>query len=119
MAIVQTINTVYQFEAAFKKAGRGDQFSWEGLKALFTWLEEYSEDIGENVDLDVVALCCDYNECESIEDFMQQYGKYSNIDMQEFSEADESEQLNMIRDYLNDRTIVISCTDNCILFGSF
>ena len=119
MAIVQSIHSVYQFEAAFKEAGRSDQFTWQGLQALFTWLEEYSESTGESVDLDVVALCCDYTECESIEEFMEQYGEYSDIDMQEFSEADESEQLDMIRDYLNDRTSVVSCTDTCILFGAF
>lgn len=119
MAIVQTINTIYQFEATFKEAGRGDQFSWEGLKALFAWLEEYSEATGENVDLDVVALCCDYTECESIKDFMNQYGEHSDIDMQEFSEASDDDKLDMILDYLNDRTSVISCTDTCILFGAF
>lgn len=119
MAIIQTINFAYQFETAFKDAGRGDQFSWEGLKALFTWLEECSEATGEDVDLDIVALCCDYNECESIEEFMDQYGKQSDIDMQEFSEANESEQLEMIRDYLDGCTSVISCTDTCILFGAF
>lgn len=118
MAIIQTVNTVYQFEDAFKEANRSDQFSWEGMKALFTWLEEYSENTGENVDLDVVALCCDYTECESIDEFMDQYGKHSDIDMQEFSEASDDEQLDMIRDYLDGCTIVISCTETCILFGS-
>ena len=39
MAIVQSINNVYQFREAFRLAGRSDQFSYEGLEVLFDYLE--------------------------------------------------------------------------------
>ena len=76
MAIVQSINNVYQFREAFRIAGRGDQFSYEGLEVLFDYLDNLSEDIGEPIELDVVAMCCDYYEL-SIEEIIDQY----NIDM--------------------------------------
>ena len=62
MAIVQSINNVYQFREAFRLAGRMDQFSYEGLEVLFDYLDTLSEDIGEPIELDVVALCCEYYE---------------------------------------------------------
>ena len=68
----QTID-VYGFRRAFERADRKDQFSLRGLTALFDWLEEYEEDTGEEVELDVIALCCDYSEFDNLEDFEKQY----------------------------------------------
>jgi hypothetical protein len=76
----QSIN-VYQFERAFKNMDRGDQFSYDGLKALFGYLEEYEEDTGEDVELDVIALCCEYAEYDSLKEFQADYGdEYDDID---------------------------------------
>ena len=68
-----TINE-YQFEQAFKNAGRGNQFSYEALKALFEYLQSYEDDGGEEIELDVIALCCEFTEYEDIEDFQSTYG---------------------------------------------
>ena len=64
----QTIN-VYGFRRAFERTDRKDQFSYEGLKALFEYLEQYEDDTGEEVELDVIALCCDFSEYERLEEF--------------------------------------------------
>ena len=75
-----TINE-YQFEQAFVKAGRGEQFSREALKALFEYIEELEEDTGEETELDVIALCCEFTEYEDIEDFQSTYGtEYETIE---------------------------------------
>ena len=39
-----------------------DNFSYEGAQALMEYLEELSEDIGENIEYDPIAFCCDYEE---------------------------------------------------------
>jgi len=76
----QSIN-MYQFERAFKNMDRGDQFSYDGLKALYEYLEEYEESTGEEIDLDVIALCCDYTEYDSLKEFQADYGEeYSSLD---------------------------------------
>ena len=76
----QTID-VYGFRRAFERTDRKDQFSYEGLEALFNWLEEYEGDCGEEVELDIIALCCDFTEYESLSDFQQDYGMtYQSID---------------------------------------
>jgi len=68
---------MYQFERAFKNMDRGEQFSYEGLQALYLYLEEYEED----VELDVIALCCEYAEYDSLKEFQADYGnEYDDID---------------------------------------
>ena len=72
--------SIYDFERAFKRCER-DNFSYDGLKALFEYLEEYEEDTGDEVELDVIALCCDYMEYDSLNEYNSDYGtKYSEID---------------------------------------
>ena len=68
-----TINQ-YQFEQAFNNAGRGNQFSREALKALFEYLEDYADSTGEQIELDVIALCCEFTEYEDLEEFQADYG---------------------------------------------
>jgi hypothetical protein len=58
-----TIDHASQFRDQFHRAGRGDQFSYEGLGLLFDYLEEIDSDY----DLDVIALCCEYSEATTDE----------------------------------------------------
>jgi hypothetical protein len=71
--MINTINK-YEFSDAFQKMGRGDQFSYEGLIALFYYLEMFEEDIGEPIELDVISLCCEYSEYENLKEFQDDYG---------------------------------------------
>jgi hypothetical protein len=65
MTMYTTVN-FYGFRDLFKACGRGDQFSADGLRALFDYLEEYEKSTGEQIELDVIGLCCDYAEYDSI-----------------------------------------------------
>jgi len=70
----QSINK-YQFIDAFHKMGRGEQFSYDGLTALYDYLEQLGDDIGEEIELDVIALCCDYTEYDNFAEFQEYYGE--------------------------------------------
>jgi len=52
------------FADAFRRMDRADQFSPAGLNALYDHIEETDEDY----ELDVIALCCEFTEYESLED---------------------------------------------------
>ena len=54
----QTVN-FYTFQKAFQDL-RPNSFSYEGLRALFEYIEETEESTGFEVELDVIALCCDF-----------------------------------------------------------
>jgi hypothetical protein len=69
---MKTTVNFYQFEQAFN-AVRPNNFSYAGLKALFNYLEEYESDIGEELELDVIALCCDFTEYENVQEFCSNY----------------------------------------------
>ena len=78
--MIQTI-TKSEFSTAFHKAGRGNNFTYEGLIALYDYLEDYEDSTGEHIELDVIALCCEYIEYENLKEFENDYGKeFSNID---------------------------------------
>lgn len=53
---------------------RPDNFTYEGLEALFDYLEQLEQDTGEEIELDVIALCCEFSEYEDIEEFQRNYG---------------------------------------------
>ena len=64
-----------EFIDAFKEMGRDNNFSYEGKKALYNYLEDYEEQTGEEIELDIIALCCEYTEYENLEEFNNNYGK--------------------------------------------
>ena len=114
MAIVQSINSVHQFREAFRLAGRMDQFSYEGLEVLFDYLDELSEDIGEPIELDVIALCCDYYE-SSVEELIDNY----SIDLSEVDEDDPDSIIEVVREYLEDNTSVCGEVDGEFVYAAF
>ena len=113
MAIVQSINNVYQFREAFRLAERMDQFSYEGLEVLFDYLEELSEDTGEPIELDTVALCCEYYE-SSIEEIINQY----NLDVS-YVEGDDDAIKEMVREYLDYKTLVCGEVNGGFIYAAF
>lgn len=60
--IVTTVSTAGEFINEFVAHGRQDQFSSDALRALFDFYEELSDDMGEDIPLDVIAICCDWGE---------------------------------------------------------
>ena len=82
----------FAFMEAFKNMNRMDNFSPEGLRALFAYLEEMEDDTGKSMELDVIAICCDYSE-EPLHEVLENYGLES-------------------LDELQDNTMVVSELDN-------
>lgn len=70
----------------FYVMGRDNQFSPEGRIALFNYLEEIAEDTGEPIELDVIALCCEFTEYVTL-------GEYNNEHGADFESWDEVESL--------------------------
>jgi hypothetical protein len=70
--MITTVN-LHDFREAFRTT-RPENFSYDGLTALFDYLEDLEEDTGEPMELDVIALCCDYTEYESIAEYQENYG---------------------------------------------
>lgn len=82
----QSINHFSQFRDAFVQMDRGNQFSPMALRALFQHLEDYEEMTGSQVELDVIALCCDYVE-STFDEVRQSYS------LEDMSDEDVAEYI--------------------------
>ena len=69
---MKTHVSLSDFHDAFISANRQDNFSYEGRELLFNYLEEYEEAMETEIELDVVALCCEYDEL-STTDILRDY----------------------------------------------
>ena len=69
----QTINE-YDFLEAFRRMNRESQFSRAGRFALYEWLVDLEEDAGEEIELDVIALCCEFSEYDNLNEYNEAYG---------------------------------------------
>lgn len=59
---------------AFRSMGREDQFSHDGKRALFDWLDEIGDGAGGQCELDVIGLCCDFTEYKDSEEAASDIG---------------------------------------------
>ncbi len=73
--MIQTVNKS-QFRDAFIHMNRKENFSYEALGVLF----DYFEEVDENWELDVIAICCDFTEYESLEGFNKEHDEAESID---------------------------------------
>jgi hypothetical protein len=72
-----TVNKT-DFIDAFKKL-RPSNFSYEGLDALYDYLENFEEDTDKEIELDVIAFCCEYSEYKDLEEYKQSYSSINSI----------------------------------------
>jgi len=94
--------TSYSFVEAFRAAGRESQFTRAALFALFDYLEQWESDCDSELELDPIAICCDFSEHETGIAAAKEYGE-------EFSDEDEA------LEWLRDQTIVIGFDGGIII----
>jgi len=100
----QTIN-LYDFRRGFEQL-RPDNFSYEGLECLFDYFEELEDDIGDVIEFDVIAICCDYSEF-TLDNFLREYSLDKDWTMEE--------ALNHVQGL----TRVIPVDDNTLIIGVY
>ena len=94
----------YGFEKEFRDYEREDNFSCEGLRALFDYFEMLEEDCDTTIELDAIAICCEYTE-DSIQNIADNYG----------IEGDREE----ILEILMDNTQVIEIDEDTIIIQDY
>lgn len=96
------------FIDAFKRFDRYDAFGYEALRVIFDYLEEYEDETGQEIELDVIAICCDYN-VQHYSDVARDY----DIDIEGM---DEDEAKQHVMNYLCDNTTVLGETEDTCNF---
>lgn len=92
-----TIN-FQDFITAFHEHDRADNFSYAGKRALFDYIEQYEEETGTEWELDIIALCCEYNE-STWQEIADDYRiEVEGLDEDEIEEA--------VRDYVSYHSVI-------------
>ena len=91
---------------------RPDNFSYQGLRILFDYFEQYESDTGEDVDFDVIAICCDFSE-DSFENIADQYGIALDLDM------GEDYQMQQVLEHLEGEGAYLGDSINGIVYRNY
>lgn len=102
----QTISK-YDFGRAFLDADRRENFSNDALELLFDYFVEYEESTGEEIELDVIAICCEYEE----NDYEYIAGQYSELE----DDASEDDVI----EFLESNTRYIGKTSSGLVYATF
>jgi len=105
----KTVNLT-DFQDAFKSS-RPDNFTYEGLQALFEYFEDYEESTGDEMEFDVIAICCDFAQY-TIEELQTEYNHMAN-DSLLLDCLDEWVEL------LSEHTQVIRVTNTSLIIQEF
>lgn len=100
-----------EFRDAFQSI-RPDNFSYKAQQILFHYFEQYEEDTGEEIELDVIAVCCDFSE-DSYENIADQYG----IELD--PEMDEDYQKQQVIEHLEGEGAYVGDSINGIVYRNF
>ncbi len=98
------------------KSDENAAWSWNGARALAEYLEEYEESTGQELELDVCAIRCDFSEYESLESWAEDYFgglERMNEEIGTFDNPDELD--NNIRSYIHDHGTLIEFNGGAIV----
>ena len=90
------------FRSRFEDYRRVENFGYDGIEALYNYLDQVATDSDTPIKFDCIALCCEYSRYENLAEFQKDYG-------------DEYESLEDIEG----RTIVIRIDDEAFIIASF
>tara|TARA_R100001594_G_scaffold97565_2_gene131876 strand:+ start:626 stop:973 length:348 start_codon:yes stop_codon:yes gene_type:complete len=110
----QTINE-HQFINAFDK---DENFSYEALELLFKYFEQYEEDTGEEIELDPIAIRCEYVEM-SKEELLDQYPietRFPSLKDYINEQNSEEEKEDIVQRYLENSGLLIGKTASGFVF---
>ena len=92
----------------YKRVGENENFTYKGLRFLFEYLEELSDE--ENpIKLDVISLCCDFAEYKNIKDYKEDYDILTDKEEHALNEEGYKEA---IAEEIRDQTSLIMFGDD-------
>jgi len=109
------------------KSDQNAAWTWDGAKALAEYLEQLEEDTGEEIELDVCAIRCDFSEFASLEAWASDYFRNQadavdklglTLGMDGSIDEDSEEIDDLIRSFIRDNGQLIEF-DGGIIVSSF
>jgi hypothetical protein len=108
----KTVNS-YDFRRAFEMSSTySNNFSYDALGLLFDYFEQLELDCGIEIEFDMVAICCEYEETHW-EDVKNSYS----------ADLEQGATIEDVIEYLRDNTLYVGQIDaecgDCLVFQSF
>jgi len=101
------ISRFEDYKRVINSKWEGGNFSYEGLRALFQYLEETTTE--ENpYKLDIIALCCEFSEYKNGTEFLTDYP--TELKKDDFEEIEDFWEA--IEEEINDKTTLIKFGDD-------
>jgi len=109
------------------KSDENAAWSWNGARALAEYFEQLEEETGEEMELDTVAIRCDFSEYDSLEAWASDYFRNQadavdklglTIGMDGSIDEDSDEIDDLIRSYIQDHGQLIEF-DGGVIVSSF
>ena len=96
------INTIeeYQFTEWFMEH-RPDNYSYEGTKALFDYLEDLEDGLDIKMEFDPIAICCEYDEYNNLQECLKEY---ENLELKSIDDLRDRTQVIEIKN--SDKIII-------------
>ena len=93
--MIETV-TESTFVDTFVKINRENNFSYYGRLALFEYFEQLEDDIGEQIEFDPIAICCEFTEYKNLKELNEAYDKnFEDLEeVREYTEVIEIHKLN-------------------------
>jgi hypothetical protein len=92
----------YQFTDWFLSSDTyKNNFSYNGLNALFDYFEELEEDMEKEMDFDPIAICCEFSEYENLEEIKN---NYSSVEINNIDDLKYHTEVIEIKDLLDNET---------------
>jgi hypothetical protein len=99
------------------KSVRPENFSYEGLDALFEYFEELEEMGVDEFEFDPIAICCEFSEYDSAIEIASQYFDFEGMHFDE--EGNETETVEEVEEkaleFLREHTLVIEFQGRVII----
>ena len=115
MSIVNTITNDYEFWDWLKNSDNyKNSFSVEGAKAVQEYYEQLSDDMGETIEFDPIAWCCEWAEYDSLAQAWDELGNGT-----EFIEGEELAIDDNIELWLENNTSIIKLDNGHVLIQEF
>lgn len=96
--------TESMFVEEFARMNRRENFTRPALQTLFAYLDQLDEEIGEETELDVIDICCTWQEA-TVEELREMYSEAS----------DQEDPI----DWLRTQTLVLNVHEDRVVFIAF
>lgn len=109
-----------EFIRQFAQMNRENQFSYNGKCALYDYLTDLEEDTIQKIELDIIALCCEYAEFKNLKEYLENYSTDINkSDFEEENDFNAEKYEEAVLKEIQEKTTLIKVDDESFIIQQY